>query len=80
MLCSLQQKLAEEEAKKEEELKQQREELERYERKMAARKRKPRRQRTEEEIPTFFQRYGKFIIAPTLVVILALFIYYILLA
>jgi len=56
----------------------QKEEYEEFERKIHGRKRKPRKPKQEANEPRFLQRYGKFIIAPVLILLLALFVYFLL--
>jgi biotin carboxyl carrier protein len=52
------------------------EEIAEYKRKMEPRKRKPRKQRPEVEEMSFLQKYGKFIVAPMLGILLSVFVYY----
>ncbi|KAI0218656.1 hypothetical protein LSAT2_029676 [Lamellibrachia satsuma] len=56
----------------------QKEEYEEFERKIHGRKRKARKPKQETNEPRFLQRYGKFIIAPLLILLFALFVYFLL--
>jgi len=65
-----------ENAKREEQLRRQQQEVEEFEWKMKGKRRKPRKNRVEEEVPTFMQKYGMRVIGPVLAVVLAVFVYY----
>lgn len=65
----------EKQRKQDEEQKQQ-QEYEAFQNRLQGKKRKKRKPRQEEEEPTFLQKYGKFVIAPTLILLMAVFIYY----
>ena len=68
-----------EKSRLEEEARRQQEELEDFERKMKGiRKRKPRRQCTEDDSPTFFQKYRTLIVVPVFVAFIAGFVYWLL--
>ena len=75
-ISTLQEKEKEEKQRVLEEEKRQQQEYEEFQRRLQGKKRKKRKPRAEEEEPTFLQRYGKYIIAPSLVVLLAGFVYY----
>ncbi len=65
-----------ERAAREAELKRQEKEVEEFQQKMTGRRKRNRRQKVEAETPSFLQRYGKFIVAPMLVLLMAVFVYY----
>lgn len=72
-----QEKAEMEKSRLEEAARRQQEELEDFERKMKGiRKRKPRRQRTEDDSPTFFQKYRTFVVVPMFVAFIAGFIFW----
>lgn len=75
-LYCFQQRAIEEEARRLEEKKRQEEELAEFERRKQGKRRRQRKQRPEEELPSFFHRYGRFILGPLLVILLAMFMFY----
>lgn len=72
----LQEAAEKEAAKREEEEQKLKDELEEYQKKLRGRKRKPRRQRTEEVEPTFFENYRWLMLGSSITVVAAILVYW----